>query len=337
MIGRPTLVATLLAAGGAAALLLAEGWLPPSRYSPAALGAGCAALATHGILRELRRRDRVAISLGAGMLGFLAGAAAAGGAHPWALGFAGAWAPALMLFLAGVGRERLIFELERLENEAEVDARRPAALRRAVEIRDRAREAARGVDPEGAEGPSHPGDARAVYAYAAQVAAYAHAQDARYDEAIASLGAVPPAWMPAPMRPLMLSNLSHWRLCAGDVEGARAALDAIDEATALPAVRPIVRGARAAVLVREGDVEGALDLVGRRDGELGEPPFVRDRYRVARAHALAAKGDEAGARAELRRVVEDAGVAELRRWVRAGGPAEALIRAEAGLGAEGAG
>lgn len=327
MIGRPTLVATMLAVIGAATLLLAGPALPPSTYGPAALGAASVLLATARLLREIRRRDRLSISIGAGVLGFLAGAAAARGPHAWALGFAAAWAPALALFLAGVGRERLAFELERLEDEADDPALRPGALRRAAAIRDQARAAARGVDPGAAHGPSHPGDARAIYAYAAQVTAYAHGLDERFEDAVAALSEVPPAWMPAPMRPLILSNLSHWQLCAGDLPGAQRTIAAIEEDGILPAVRPVVRGARAAVLVRAGETEAALDLIGRKDGELGEPPLVQQRYRVTRAHALAAKGHAEAAREELRRVVADVGVGELERWLPAGGPALKAMQA----------
>jgi hypothetical protein len=251
--------------------------------------------------------------------------AAAAGPLAWPLGFGAAWLPALMLLLAGVGRERFAYELERLEEEADAPAARPRVLKRATAIRDEAREAARALDPDAKGGPEHPGDPRGVYAYAAQVTGYALALDHRFEEAVKSLGDVPQAWMPAPMRPLMLSNLSQWLLGAGDVAGARLALEGAPEKEADEEVRPILRAARAAVLVHAGEIDAALDIVGRKDRERGEPAMVRQRYRIVRAHALAAKGEEVPARAELRRVLEEAGPEELRRWQTATGPAAELM------------
>jgi len=325
VIARPLPAAALLAGAGAAALVWLGPRLPASRYGPAALGAAAVLLAASWLLRELRRRERLSIAAGAAVLGFLAGAAAAKGPWAWPLGYAAAWLPALLLFLAGIGRERLAFELERLEEEADTPAARPRVLARAAAIRDEARAAARRLDPDAARPPADAGDARGIYAYAAQVAGYALALEGRYEEAAASLSEVPAAWMPGPLRPLLLSNLSHWYLCAGDVDAAARALEPAREEDALPETRPVLRAARAAVLVRSGQVDAALAIVGRADLEQNEPALVRQRYRVTRAHALAAKGDAEGARAELGRVLEEAGVEELRRWLPAGGPALPLV------------
>lgn len=338
MIGSPVRAVVLLATSGTAALLLAEAWLPASAYASPALGAACVLAATSALLRDLPRRNAGVLALGAAAIGFVGALAAARGAHAWPLGFGAAWLPALLLFLGGIGHEQLLFELTRLENEAEMPALRPRALERAERIRDVTRTAARAIDPQASGRPTHPGDARAIHAYAAQVAGFALSLDGRYGEAAASLGEVPPPWMPAPMRALMLSNLSHWQLCAGDIEGAARTLERAPDGDAPLPVRPYLRGARAAVLVRSGDLEAAFDLVGRRDGEVGEPPAVRQRYRITRAHALSAKGEPAAARAELRRVVADAGVEELRRWLPAGGPArpameELIARGERASGA----
>ncbi|AKT36534.1 hypothetical protein [Chondromyces crocatus] len=334
MKGRPLQVAVVVALVGAGVMALFASQWPPSRVAPAGIGAAVVLLTTSAVLRELRRRDRLAIAFGAAFLGWFAGLAAAAGVHPWVLGYLGAWLPALLLFVGGVGRERLAFELERLENEADEAATRPKALRRAAEILDETREGARTLDATATQGPAHPGDPRALHAYAAQVVGYALAHEERFEEAARTLSAVPRAWMPVPMRALMLGNLSFWWLCAGDVTAAAMALEEAQDGEVPEAVRPALRAARAAVLVRSGDAAGALDIVGRQDRERGEPPQVRQRYRVTRAHALVALGEEAAARAELERVLDEAGPHELRRWLPARGPAVALLATLCGVTTE---
>jgi len=78
---RPALVVFALAAVGAAVFFLTNPALPPPLYQPAFIGSVLAFFVTLWLLRELRRRDRWAISAGAGALGFLAGLAAA--SAPW--------------------------------------------------------------------------------------------------------------------------------------------------------------------------------------------------------------------------------------------------------------
>ncbi|AUX37547.1 MULTISPECIES: hypothetical protein [Sorangium] len=222
---------------------------------------------------------------------------------------------ALLLLLGGLVQAR---RAARPARRAEA----PAPARRA---RWAARPAARAGEDRAASPPSHRGDPRAIYAYAAQVVGQSLAFHGSYRAAAASLRHVPLDWTPPGVRLLVMSNLAQWQLCAGDVEAARRLLPDLDEERAPASVRPLVRGARAAVLVRTGDAEGALSLVGRSDRERDEPSEVRQRYRITRAHALAARGDLAAARAELRRVVDDVGVDELCRWIPAGGPARAAM------------
>ncbi|WP_437316253.1 hypothetical protein [Sorangium sp. So ce385] len=222
---------------------------------------------------------------------------------------------ALLLLLGGLVQAR---RAARSAGRAEAPAPTGRLLRAA-------RPAARAGEAPAASPPSHRGDPRAIYAYAAQVVGQSLAYQGSYRAAAASLRDVPLDWTPPGVRLLVMSNLAHWQLCAGDVEAARRLLPDLDEERAPASVRPLVRGARAAVLVRTGDAEGALSLVGRSDGERDEPSEVRQRYRITRAHALAARGELAAARAELRRVVDDVGVDELCRWIPAGGPARAAM------------
>ncbi|XXT18689.1 hypothetical protein WME94_51530 [Sorangium sp. So ce429] len=238
---------------------------------------------------------------------------------PRALFAAGALAvaTAALLLLGGFLQEKLTLGPARLRSRADrADA--PARARPAHPPRPPAARPA--VAP-----PSHLGDPRVIYAYAAQVVGQSLAWEGNYKAAAASLRDIPPDWILPQVRVLLLSNLAQWQLCAGDLGAATRLLDDLDEDRAPASVRPLVRGARAAVLVRAGDVEGALSLVGRRDGERDEPAEVRQRYRITRAHALAARGELAAARAELRRVVDDVGVDELCRWLPAGGPARATM------------
>ncbi|MGK3969703.1 hypothetical protein WMF38_33060 [Sorangium sp. So ce118] len=238
---------------------------------------------------------------------------------PRALVAAGALAvaTAALLLLGGFLQEKLTLGPARLRSRADrADA--PARARPAQPPQPPAARPA--VAP-----PSHLGDPRVIYAYAAQVVGQSLAWEGNYKAAAASLRDIPPDWILPQVRVLLLSNLAQWQLCAGDLGAATRLLDDLDEDRAPASVRPLVRGARAAVLVRAGDVEAALSLVGRRDGEMDEPAEVRQRYRITRAHALAARGELAAARAELRRVVDDVGVDELCRWLPAGGPARATM------------
>jgi hypothetical protein len=323
---RPTLVVLVSAALGALALVILGPLLPPSTYGSAALGALAAFGTTLWLLRELRRRDRISITAGAGALGFLIGIASSAGPYPEALSFAAAWLPAYLLFVGGIGRERLAFELARLEEVSDQADRRPEVIARASAILGEAREASRALDPEAEEAPLHAGDPRAVYAYAAQVVAYCRALDRDFEAAIAFLGEVPPVWMPAPMRPLMLGNLAFFHLCAGAPEAALGALEKLPEQEAPPASRAALRVMRAAVLVHQGKPAESLALVGAAGDDAGEPAHLRARFALTRAHALVKQGDRAAAESEIRRAIAAPGGAdELRRWLPAGGPALSLI------------
>ena len=243
------------------------------------------------------------------------GALAGRRAGPLWLGAACAIAAAIPLLrlVGGIVRERLAGRPGRSHRQA-LAPRPPRARQRAARSADLA-----------STPPTRLDDPRIIYAYAAQAVGQSLAWEGSYKAAAASVRDLPRDWIPPQVRVLVLSNLAQWQLCAGDIEAARRLLPDLDEERAPASVWPLVRGARAAVLVRTGDAEGALSLVGRRDGEREEPTEVRQRYRITRAHALTALGEPAAARAELRRVVDDVGVDELCRWIPAGGPARATM------------
>jgi hypothetical protein len=333
---RPPLVVFALAAAGASLLLLAGPHALPSKYAPAGLGALVATFAVTRLLRDLRPRDRRSIAAGAGALGFLVGDVAGVGPFPASLAFAASFLPAFVLFLAGVGRERLSFELSKLEEAIDDPAARPRAIARAVAIRDEARGAARELDPEARGAPAHAGDPRAVYAYAAEVIAYGRALEGAYAAAVEALGEVPVRWMPAPMRPLMIGNLAFWHLAAGAPDAALAALDRLPEKDAAAEHRAVLRAARAAALVRVGRAAEALEIVGRSDDESLPPDRLKPRFAFVRAAALSALGDDAAARAALSAAVATAeGRAELDRFrpalpVEAGALVDEVLAARAG-------
>ena len=309
MRARPTVVVIAIAAVGASLLLLAGPHALPSAYAPAALGA---AIATHALLRDLRPRDRLSIGAGAGILGFFAGSVSGIGPFPASLAFAGAMLPSFALFLAGVGRERLAFELSHLEETIDDPRARPAAIARATEIREEARRRAIAIDPDTRGEPEHAGDPRAVLAYAAQVIAYARALDGAFAEAVAALDPVPTIWMHPSMRPLMIGNLSFFLTCSRSPEAALTALDRLPEKQAAPELRAVLRAARAAALAQLGRAEEALALVGRSDADVAPPDRLAPRYAILRAFCDA---DEDRAREALGAVASTPqGRAELSRF-----------------------
>lgn len=326
MTARPTLVVFAIASAGACLLLLAGPHELPSRYVPAAFGALVAGLVVARLLRDLRPRDRLSIAVGAGFLGFLVGSVSGVGPFPASLAFAGAFLPAFALFVAGIGRERAAFELAELEEAIDDPKARADAIARASALREEAGRAAREMDPEARGEPEHAGDPRAVHAYASQVVAYGRALDAAYEAAIEALDPVPIAWMPRPMRPLMISNLAFFRLCAVAPEAAIDALDRLPEKDAVAEHRAVLRVTRAAALAHLGREEEARALVGSNDDEVLPPERLAHRFAIVRAFLEADPGRAEEAFRAV--VVTPEGRAELARFRAAApsGPAEIIAR-----------
>lgn len=328
---RPTLLIVALALGGAALLLLAGPHALAPVYLPAGLGAFVALVAGMRLLRELRLKERASMAIGASVLGFLAGGVSGVGPFPGALAYAAAFLPLFLVFVAGLGGERIAHELARLEGECDDPAARPRVLARAVAIREEARAAARALDAEASGSPAHAGDPRAIYAYAAEVIAFTRALDQDWAAAIAALSEVPIAWMPAPMRPLMVSNLGFFHLAAQDAPGAMAALDRLPEKDAAAEHRPALRAARALALVHLDRAEEALAIVGRDDRASLPPDRLRPRYALVRAAALHARGEDEAARAAIAAAVASPDARDELRRFRPALPAQAAALLDAAL------
>jgi hypothetical protein len=121
---------------------------------------------------------------------------------------------------------------------------------------------------------------------------------------------------------LRAQTLATCRVEAGDVRGAREALDAIPNASIDPLLDDWLTATRALLLAVGDAPEDALEKLGPDDEDL-EAALLASRC-IVRAHVLAARGDEAGAERELRRALEAAGASALGRAARPEGPATAL-------------
>lgn len=124
---------------------------------------------------------------------------------------------------------------------------------------------------------------------------------------------------PAPLRAAVLLELAELRLRRSDFEGARDALNAAPPAADTRPRRALLEAHVAAVL---GDVEGAL--AGERTAAI--PQGLAAAWCVVRAHALACRGDDAGARHALEEAQRRGGDGALQRALRPVGPATDLAR-----------
>ncbi|MFF2493754.1 LuxR C-terminal-related transcriptional regulator [Agromyces sp. NPDC058064] len=118
-------------------------------------------------------------------------------------------------------------------------------------------------------------------------------------------------------RRVLLPAVVEIELVAGEVAGARGAADelvAFSRSESMPLVDALAESAESAVLLAEGDAEGALAASRRawvRWREL-EVPFEAARSRVLAARCIRASGDEASAAMELdaaRAIFEELGAA----------------------------
>jgi len=72
---RPTLLIGLIAAIGTVGFKLATPMLPRAQYLPSSIGGVMATVVVYFLLNELPQRQRLSVSIAAGVLGFFVGAA----------------------------------------------------------------------------------------------------------------------------------------------------------------------------------------------------------------------------------------------------------------------
>lgn len=130
-------------------------------------------------------------------------------------------------------------------------------------------------------------------------------------------------------RALRAQALATCRIEADNVEGAAAALTDVPEGPIDPLLDAWLSATRALLHAVRGEPEQALATLGEDEEDLEKALFAS--RSIVRAHVLAARSDEAGAEAELRRAVDAAGITALSRASRPAGPASKLaarLRAE---------
>jgi len=121
------------------------------------------------------------------------------------------------------------------------------------------------------------------------------------------------------------ASLATCRLYAGDREGARAALSTVMRPAPYPLTEQVLASSGALLEALEGDGQAALNILE----EVTPPgePRVERAVGVARAHALAALGDELEARRVLTELRRDHGDGALIRVQSLSGPASPLAAA----------
>jgi len=161
------------------------------------------------------------------------------------------------------------------------------------------------------------------YAQLALVAAAPLSAVERWDEVLAALEGVTVESLPRALSERVTQARSMAQIARGDLEAATESLTRI-ERPAEPAVERWLRASEALLHAVQGGADQALTIANEErdaDAALGAS------YDIVRAHALASKGDDEGAKAALRRVERVAGAPGLQRAIRPVGPATDLARA----------
>lgn len=151
----------------------------------------------------------------------------------------------------------------------------------------------------------------------------------RWDDVLTALEGLTSSPLPKPLAERVAQARATAELAVGDLEGATESLSSV-ERPAEEAVERWLRAAEALLHAVQGGADQALKIANE---ESGADAALGASYEIVRAHALASKGDDEGAKAALRKVEGVAGATGLQRAVRPVGPAtdiaRAMLRAEA--------
>ena len=146
----------------------------------------------------------------------------------------------------------------------------------------------------------------------------------RWDDVVRSLAWLDFERLAAVERARVAQAMATAQLALGDLEAATAWVTRVERPAAEAGVERWLGASEALLLAVQGNADEALRRANEAhsgDDALGAS------YAIVRAHALASKGDDEGAEAELRAVQAIAGRAGLARAVRPVGPATDIARA----------
>jgi hypothetical protein len=164
--------------------------------------------------------------------------------------------------------------------------------------------------------------ARTVFAVQTLFAVSAFVRASRYREAEELLDALSAEWLTPAQRALHVNALTVCRVHRGDVAGAKEALALAPERVEDAAQRLQLRLLDALCASLSGEPERALRILDAHPDAEGDPVLPR----LVRAHALAATGDEDGAREALAALREQAGAEAFEAAAEIPGPATELAR-----------
>jgi len=160
------------------------------------------------------------------------------------------------------------------------------------------------------------------YAPVALVAAGPLSSVERWEDVLTALEGLTTSPLPKALAERVAQARATAQLAVGDLEGATESLESVDR-PAEEGIERWLRATEALLHAVQGGADQALKIANEAsdaDAALGAS------YEIVRAHALASKGDEEGAKAALRKVEGVAGAPGLQRAVKPVGPATDIAR-----------
>ncbi|MBO6935756.1 MAG: hypothetical protein JJ863_12300 [Deltaproteobacteria bacterium] len=161
------------------------------------------------------------------------------------------------------------------------------------------------------------------YAPVALIAAGPLSAVERWDDVLTALDGLTTSPLPKALAERVAQARATAQLAVGDLEGAAESLESVDR-PAEEGIERWLRATEALLHAVQGGADQALAIANEAsdaDAALGAS------YEIVRAHALASKGDDEGAKACLRKVEDVAGATGLQRAVKPVGPATDIARA----------